>query len=51
MAIGSQLLLSYYEDGINIGTGGVDGGDGGVIENKSPKLKSASYELPKYKLL
>jgi len=53
MAVGSQLLLSYYEDGIDIGTGGVGGGDGGVVENESPKLKPASYELPKlgYKLL
>jgi len=53
MAVGSQLLLSYYKDGIDIGTGGVSGSNGGVIENKSPKLKSALYELPKlgYKLL
>jgi len=53
VAVGSQLLLSYYEDGIDIGTGSVDGGNSSVIENKSPKLKSASYELPKlgYKLI
>ena len=53
VAVGSQLLLSYYKDGINIGTGGVSGGDGGVVENESPKLKLALYELPKlgYKLL
>ena len=53
MAVGSQLLLSYYKDGINISTGGVGGGNGGVIENESPKLKLALYELPKlgHKLL
>ena len=52
MAVGSQLLLSYYKNGINISTGGVGGGNGSVIENESPKLKSASYELLKlgYKL-
>ena len=45
--------MSYYEDGINIGTGGVNGGNGGVIENESPKLKLVLYKLPKlgYKLL
>ena len=53
MAVGSQLLLSYYKDGINIGTGSVNGGDGSIIENKSPKLKLALYKLLKlgYKLL
>jgi len=53
MAVGSQLLLSYYKDGINISTCGVNGGNSGVVENKSPKLKLASYELLKlgYKLL
>ena len=53
MVVGSQLLLSYYKDGIDIGTGGVSSGDGGVVENKSPKLKLALYELLKlgYKLL
>ena len=53
MAVGSQLLLAYYKDGINISTGGVSGGNGGVIENESPKLKSALYKLLKlgYKLL
>ena len=53
MAVGSQLLLSYYEDGIDISTGGVSGSNGGVVENESPKLKLALYELLKlgYKLL
>ena len=52
-AVGSQLLLSYYKDGIDIGTSGVNGGNGSVVENESPKLKLALYELLKlrYKLL
>jgi hypothetical protein len=53
VVVGSQLLLSYYKDGIDISTGGVGSGDGGVIENESPKLKLALYKLLKlgYKLL
>jgi len=42
---GSQLLLSYNEDGVGVGAGKGGGGGGSVVENKSPKLILASYNL------
>ena len=45
VTLGSQLLLSYNKDGVGIGAGEGGGGGGSVVENKSPKLILASYDL------
>jgi len=42
---GSQLLLSYNEDGVGVGAGKGGGGGGSVVEDKSPKLILALYNL------
>jgi len=42
---GSQLLLSYNKDGVDISAGEGGGGSSSVVENKSPKLILASYDL------
>ena len=42
---GSQLLLSYNKDGVGVGAGEGGSGGGSVVENKSPKLILASYDL------
>ena len=43
--LGSQLLLSYNKDGVSVSASKGGGGSGSIIENKSPKLILASYDL------
>jgi hypothetical protein len=45
VTLGSQLLLSYNKEGVGVGTGEGGGGGGSVIEDKSPRLILASYDL------
>jgi len=45
VTLGSQLLLSYNKDGVGVGASKGGGGDGSVIEDESPKLILALYDL------
>ena len=47
VTLGSQLLLSYNKDGVGVGAGKGSSGGGSIINNKSPKLILASYNLSK----
>jgi len=42
---GSQLLLSYNKDRVGVGTGEGSSGGSSIIEDKSPKLILALYDL------
>jgi len=45
VTLGSQLLLSENKDGVGVGTGEGSGSGGSVVEDKSPKLILALYNL------